>query len=361
MRPIKTLALLLALLPPAVAEQDPAARIAAAADLAAGMAAHAVPAVSVAVIEAGEIAWARAWGSADTETVFQAASISKPVAAMAAMHMSQYGNFGLDEDVNAKLSSWQVPPGEGTSAHPVTLRGLLSHSAGLTVHGFPGYAEGAPLPSLLQILDGEPPANTDPIRVDIQPGSRYRYSGGGYVVLQQLMTDHSGWDFPEMMRRMVLARLGMTRSTYEQPLPEAWVDNAARAHDGNGNPIAGRWHTYPEMAPAGLWTTPSDLARWAIELWNAYHGRSNRILAASTARAMLTRQREDYGLGVAVSPEGASFRFGHGGSNAGYRCDLFLFVETGQGIVIMTNSDHGGRLFRSLQEAAAQEHGWPAG
>ena len=159
---LATLALLLALLPPAVAQQHPADRIAEAADLAAGMAAHAVPAVSVAVIEAGEIAWARAWGPADSETLFQAASISKPVAAMAALHMSQYGSFGLDEDVSAKLSSWKVPTGELTSTHPVTLRGLLSHSAGLTVHGFPGYAAGARLPSLLQILDGSHPRT--PIR-----------------------------------------------------------------------------------------------------------------------------------------------------------------------------------------------------
>ncbi|HUQ90745.1 MAG TPA: serine hydrolase domain-containing protein [Bryobacteraceae bacterium] len=214
-----------------------------------------VPGVSIAVMEGGKIAWTAGYGDkVNPQTLFQAASISKPVAAMAALLMAQNGNFTLDEDVNAKLKTWKVPDGK------VTLRMLLSHSAGMTVHGFPGYEVDAPLPTLLQILDGGKPSNSAPVRVDIEPGSKWRYSGGGFTVVQQLMMDRMGWAFPEILQRMVLGRIGMRRSTYEQPLPEGMRENAATGHDRNGNPIKGRWHVYPEMAAAGLWTTPTDLA-----------------------------------------------------------------------------------------------------
>jgi CubicO group peptidase (beta-lactamase class C family) len=319
-----------------------------------------VPAVSVALIEDGRIAWAKAWGAADPETVFQAASISKPVAAMAAMHMSQHGNFALDEDVNGKLKSWKVPESEFTKEKKVTLRGLLSHSAGMTVHGFPGYAVDAPLPALLQILNGTPPANTRPIIADMEPGSKWRYSGGGYTVLQQLMMDRMGWEFPQIMDRMVLGRIGMKRSTYQQPLPEAWHANAASGHLRDGQPVKGRWHVYPEMAAAGLWTTPSDLARWAIELRNAYTGKSNKIIERNTAREMLTRQSGSWGLGVQLHKEGAALAFSHGGSNAGYRCGFLMFAESGNGVVVMTNGDQGGPIVEEWIRATRQEYGWPA-
>jgi CubicO group peptidase (beta-lactamase class C family) len=304
-----------------------------------------VPAVSIAVIENGRIVRTEVYGDGiNPETVFQAASISKPVAAMAALHMSQHGNFTLDEDVNNKLKSWKVPA-HRFSGKPVTVRGILSHSAGLTVSGFPGYAAGAPVPSLVAILNGAPPANTKAILVDIEPGSRWRYSGGGFTVLQQLMIDRmNGWTFPQIMERMVLSRIGMKHSTFTQPLPELIAANAAKAHDGEGRPIAGNWHTYPEMAAAGLWTTPSDLALWAIEVRNAWHGRSNKIIERTTAHEMLTRQKADYGLGVGLEGSGPTLIFGHDGVNAGYRCILKLSLESGNGAVIMTNGDQGRKL-----------------
>lgn len=320
-----------------------------------------VPAVSVAVIENGKIAWARAWGEANPETLFQAASISKPVAATAALHMRQNGNFTLDEDVNGKLKSWKVPENEFTRERKVTLRGLLSHTAGLTVHGFPGYAAGVPVPSAVQVLNGDKPANTGPVRVEMEPGSKWRYSGGGYTVAQLLMTDRMGWTFPQIMQRMVLSRIGMTRSTYEQPLPAALAGNAAIAHDNTGKPIAGKWHTHPEMAAAGLWTTPSDLAKWAIEIRETYFGRANKVLEQRSVREMLTRQNGNYGLGVGLTGDGPSFAFGHGGSNAGFRCNLVLLVEGGAGIVVMTNSDSGGRLAGEITNALAALDQWPAG
>ncbi len=310
---------------------------------------HSIPAVSVAVIEGGRIAWAKGYGGADPETLFQAASISKPVAAMAALHMMQYGNFTLDEDVNGRLKSWKVPDNGFTAKEKVTPRRLLSHSAGLTVHGFPGYAAGERVPSLQQILDGEPPSNTAAIRADVEPGTKFRYSGGGYTVLQQLLMDRTGMAFPELMQKMVLGRIGMKRSTYEQPLPAALSGKAARGHDAKGIPIAGGFHTYPEMAAAGLWTTASDLALWALELRGAYLGKANRIIERSTAREMLKRQTGPYGLGVALSTDGP-LRFSHGGANAGYRCLLTLYVESGNGAVVMTNADGGMALIEEAMK-----------
>jgi len=339
---------------------DAAARIEKNSNLTARMQELHVPAVSIAVMVDGKIAWTKAYGTANTETLFQAASISKPVAAMAALHMMQHGNFSLDEDVNGKLKSWKVPENEFTKTEKVTLRRLLSHTAGLTVHGFPGYAATAPVPTVVQILNGEKPANTLAVRVDIVPGSKWRYSGGGYTVMQQLLTDRMGWSFPDIMQRMVLSRIGMKRSTYQQPLPATLAANAAVAHNAQGQPIEGKWHTYPEMAAAGLWTTPHDLALWAIELREAYLGKSNKIIERDTARQMLTAQKDNYGLGVALSGSGPSATFGHGGSNAGFKCNMVMLIESGKGAVVMTNGDRGGQLAGEVMKAMAAEYAWPS-
>ncbi|HUK89666.1 MAG TPA: serine hydrolase domain-containing protein, partial [Blastocatellia bacterium] len=235
-----------------------------------------IPGVSVAVINNGRIEWARGFGVRDAgsgepvtaETLFQAGSISKPVAAAGVLHLVEEGRLSLDDNVNDKLKSWRLPENEFTEKRKVTLREILSHTGGLTVHGFPGYATDAPLPTLTQVLDGTKPANTAPIRVDVEPGTIYRYSGGGYTVMQQLLIDVMGKPFPEILDQTVIERAGMMHSTYQQPLPNNLQGKTATAHI-HGEPIKGRWHVYPEMAAAGLWTTPSDLALFAMEIQRA--------------------------------------------------------------------------------------------
>jgi len=237
-----------------------------------------VPAVSIALIGGGEIVWAGAWGMADvesgraatTETLFQAASISKPVAATGALKLVDDGALELDGDINAKLSSWTLPVNEHNAESPVTLRRLLTHTAGMTVSGFPGYERDGDteIPDTVGVLDGA--GNTAQIRVDTEPGTLWRYSGGGYTVMQQLVIEVAGEDYPDFLRRTVLEPLGMSRSTYEQPLPVSRWDAAASAYQSDGTKVRGDWHVYPEMAAAGLWTTPSDLARWAIAVQRAY-------------------------------------------------------------------------------------------
>src|SRR6202008_2867755 len=195
-----------------------------------------------------------------------AGSISKPVAAAGMLALVQEGKLSLDEDVNQKLKSWKVPENEFTREQKVTLRRLASHTAGLTVHGFPGYEVGEKLPTLVQILNGEKPANTLPIRVDLVPGTKERYSGGGVTIEQQVMMDVTGKAFPALMKETVLDKIGMSDSSYEQPLPEAWAARTPTGTYQDGKPVHGKWHVYPEMAAAGLWTTPGDLAKFAIEI-----------------------------------------------------------------------------------------------
>lgn len=327
---------------------------------------HNVPGLSIAFINNHQIEWAKGYGVLEagstapvtTETRFQAASISKPVAAMGALYLAQQGKLDLDEDVNKKLVSWKVPESEFTKQKSVTLRGLLSHNAGLTVHGFRGYAEGEPVPTVVQILNGQPPANSAAIKTDILPGSRWRYSGGGYTVMQQLVIDVTQKPFAQFMKETVLDKLDMKHSTYEQPLTDKLRATAAVGHNRRGEPIKGKYHTYPELAAAGLWTTPSDLARFAIELQKARAGKSSRVLNQAMASQMLTVQAGTYGLGLGIEGTGASARFSHGGSNAGFKCILTAYMDSGQGYVIMTNGDSGPQLAGEIMRSLAREYGW---
>lgn len=335
--------------------------------LAERMAYFKVPGVSVAVINEGKLEWAKGYGVTEagsttpvtTETLFQAASISKPVAVLGALALVEKGLLSLDEPVNAKLKSWQVPDNEFTKEQKVTLRRLASHSAGLTVHGFLGYAAGLPVPTTVQVLEGEKPANSVPVRVNVTPGSLWRYSGGGITAMQLLMSDVTGKPFPALMRELVLNKLGMKHSTYDQPLPASFAGQAASGHRRTGEIIKGKWHTYPEMAAAGLWTTPSDLARFAIEIQQAKAGKSKKVLSPAMVAQMLTKQSGEYGLGVGVGGAGKAATFSHGGSNEGFKCMMFAYAETGQGAVVMTNGDQGGALANEILRSIAREYGWP--
>jgi CubicO group peptidase (beta-lactamase class C family) len=325
-----------------------------------------VPGLSVAVIDNYKIAWAKAYGVTQvggatpvtTKTLFQAGSISKPVAATGALYLVEHGKLSLDEDVNKKLVTWKVPENEFTRDQKVTLRRLMSHSAGLTVHGFPGYATDAPIPTLVQIFNGEKPANTDPIRVDFVPGSKFRYSGGGVTIEQQLMIDVTGTPFPQFMKKTVLDKIGMTDSSYEQPLPPARAALTAGGTYSDGKSVPGKWHIYPEMAAAGLWTTPTDLAKFAIEIALSKHGKSNRVLTQAMTQEMLKPQIEHVGLAFFLGDEKNPDQFGHGGADEGFQADLIMFSDSGQGIAIMGNSDNFFQIASYVESSVAKEYGW---
>jgi CubicO group peptidase (beta-lactamase class C family) len=325
-----------------------------------------VPGVSVAVFRDGRIEWARGWGLADVasgrpverHTRFQAASISKPVAAAAVLALVSQGRLTLDGPVNAHLTSWKLPGNGFTAAQPVTLRRLLTHSAGTTVHGFRGYADGEPVPSLVQVLDGAVPANSAAVRVDIPVGSRWRYSGGGISIAQLAAEDVLRRPFAEIARDLVLRPFGMDHSTYAQPLPPALRPLAATGYRASGDPVPGRWHTYPEQAAAGLWTTAEDLARFAIEVQRIAAGRSSKVMSRALAQDMLRRQVDDWGLGVGVLGDGAAMRFSHGGANEGFRAFWVGYCDHGSGVVVMTNSDAGAPLAGDIVRTVAREYGF---
>lgn len=271
-----------------IGENEPRLRL----DLPKLMQLYNVPGQSLAVVDNFQIVFAKAYGVVErgsttpvtSRTLFQAGSISKPVAATGALCLVEKGKLSLNENVNQKLKTWKVPENEFTNQEKVTLRRLMSHTAGFTVHGFPGYDVNDLLPTLTQIFNGEKPANTAPIRVDFVPGTKVRYSGGGVTIEQQLMMDVTGKPFPTLMREIVLDKIGMTDSSYEQPLPRARVALTASGTYADGKVVHGRWHIYPEMAAAGLWMTPTDLSKFAIEIALSKHGKSNRVLSEQMTR-----------------------------------------------------------------------------
>ncbi len=331
-----------------------------------------VPGLSVAVITQYRIEWAKGYGLADVaderpvtiKTLFQAGSVSKPVAALAALRLVEQGVLDLDGDVNRWLKAWKVPENEFTRQHPVELRGLLSHTAGLSVQGFSGYAVGTSLPTVPQILDGSKPANSAPVRVVRTPGRDYRYSGGGTTVMQQLLVDVTGRPFPNLLHDTVLRPLEMTSSTYQQPLPHELESTAATGYRPSGKAVSGRWHVYPEMAAAGLWSTPSDLARYVIEIQLTHEGKSQKVLSQNMVKQMLTKQAEGadgpIGLGPFVHEVGSSRYFEHDGGDDGFVCKFVGYLDRGQGAVVMTNSDTGGQLVREVLNAIAEVYGWPS-
>ncbi len=330
------------------------------------MAHYKIPGLSIALVDGGKIEWARGYGVAragggkpvTAETRFQAASISKPVSALGALRLVDAGKLELDGRLDRQLKAWKVPENEFTQQKSPTLRLVLSHSAGFTVHGFAGYESGARLPRLVDILDGRPPANSPPIRVEFVPGGKMQYSGGGYTVLQQLIVDVTGKPFPAVLHEQVLGPLEMKHSAFEQPPSPGFEAVAAEAHV-DGKPLPGRWHVYPELAAAGLWTTPSDLARFVIALQRAKAGGRDPILSPRMIAEMLRHQPGGWGLGPGLAGSGRSAQFNHSGSNAGFECLMIGLVNTGQGAVLMANANGSFDLLNELAGSLRVEYGWP--
>jgi CubicO group peptidase (beta-lactamase class C family) len=330
-----------------------------------------IPGVSVAVFKDHKVIWARGYGVMDAgtnepvteKTLFVAGSISKPVAVMGALRLVQEGKLSLDENINAYLVSWKLPENEFTEKEKVTLRRIMSHSAGLTVHGFHGYEPGLPVPTLVQVLDGAPPANSGPIRVDTIPGTIWRYSGGGTTIMQQAMIDVEGRPFPEIMEDKVLRPLGMMSSSYEQDMSPDRFKLAASGHS-DGKPVEGKTNKYPEMAAAGLWTTPTDLAKFAIAARLMALGKSNEVLSPETASLMFTPQikidkNSDMALGFFLEHHGQSVYYGHGGADVGFVCQLIANMDAGYGAAVMTNSDtRTGPLINEVLRSIAVEYDW---
>ena len=325
---------------------------------------HNVPGTSIAIIENGKLKWAKGYGIANTNTnqkvdvntLFQAGSISKPVAALAALKLVDEGKLDLDEDVSTYLKSWKLPDSKFTDTEKVTLRRLLTHTAGMTVHGFPGYTQKDSFPSINTVLNGK--GNTAAILLDTIPGSIWRYSGGGYTVMEKIVEDVSGLSLEDYMSKNILPKMDMTNSTYSQPIKESMQNNISAAYYGDGKIIEGLWHNYPEQAAAGLWTTPSDLAKYLIEIHEIYTSNSNGVLSKETVNAMLTKDKNDWGLGPSLRENNNDLIFGHGGKNAGFTNDMMAFAKSGNGVIVMTSADNGGRLIGEVLRSVSNYYNW---
>lgn len=330
------------------------------------MAHYQVPGMSIAVMRDGRVAWARGYGSADAktgrpvtpDTLFQAASISKPVTATAVLRAAEQGHFMLDEDVNTFLRTWKVPESPLTTKNKVTVRRLLSHTAGVDEHRVEGYKPDQPIPTTLQVLDGLAPSIYPAIRVVAEPGSKFGYSGGGYVILQHLLSETRSDRFAEIVRSSVFDPLAMRHSTFD--LPSEWEDLAASGHGIDGVTMPERWRVHPELAPNGLWTTPTDLGLFACELLRCFRGESTTLLEQASAKAMLTKVQGLMGLGIMITGKERAMFFMHEGASVGYRASMVMNMQTGEGVVVMTNADRGGNLMHEVVRAIAHEFNWAA-
>jgi CubicO group peptidase (beta-lactamase class C family) len=327
-----------------------------------------VPAIGISVINKNKVAWSRSVGylsashhvKVDNSTLFQAGSISKSVTAILALILVEKGMLQLDQDVNLVLKGWKIKSSDLFQGTPVTLRQLASMSSGLDTGGYYGYAPEEKLPTLLQILEGQTPANNRPLKLVRKPGSKYDYSGGGYEVMELLINSVTNSTLPAIAQKNLFIPLSMSHSYFAQPLPENLKDQAAQATDDQGNSFLFPWRVNPELAAAGLWTTPTDLAKFVLAVIQSYQGESHSIISSNLAKQALSQQKSsEYGLGFAIAGSGKELHFMKLGQNAGFQSWLIGYPETGQGAVMMTNSNNGRELAQAVAYALAKAYQWP--
>lgn len=325
------------------------------------MARYGVTAISLARIEAFEVVEVSAYGqisrddpsTVTSQSTFQAASLSKPVTALALMSLVDEGRVALQHPANSYLRAWRIPQDEADDG-PVTIGQLLSHTSGLGPQSYPGLDRGTSPPTLGQILDGAPEAYCDPVAPISESGS-YGYSGGGYMVLQALIEDVSGSAFEAFMQTQVFDRAGMEHSTFQI---RDGADGAAIGHDWQGSPIVNGWADYPQAAAAGLWSTPTDLARLMTAYGRSYHDAHDQFLRAESARMMAREVVSGMGLGFGVEGANGTLRLSHAGWTLGYRSFLLFYPETGNGVVIMTNGQAGHHLIDDVLRTYGRIHDW---
>jgi len=332
-----------------------------------------VPAISIAIINNGEIEWAKAYGLADsstnekatTKTLFQAGSISKSLNAACIQLLVRENKLNLSNDFRTYLKTWKFPENEFSKDSKITIQNLLNHTAGFTVHGFNGYAKGDSIPSINQTLDGKRPANNSKIESFINPNERYEYSGGGITVLQKILQDNFDKNYARLLKVKILNPLKMGNSTFSRPLPISFQRFAATGYMNrkdiglNHAEVPGKFHTYPELAAAGLWTTSLDLAKFVIAIQESLKGRKNSLFDSTLMRSFLIpiQPNTDAAMGFFYEKLGGQEYFYHGGGTWGFTSTFYGTFNSGQGLVIMTNSDNG-MIVSEIYRSIAKVYNW---
>lgn len=330
------------------------------------LAEYTIPALSLSIIEHGEISWSELYqnpafatqGDLDCSTIFQAASLSKPVTFMAALRMEEAGAIDMDRDIESYLKDFQLPNGAQSVENPVTFRNIFSHTSGISAGGYLGYDQDSALPSDLDILKGSPGVNSPPIQVVSPPNEILAYSGGGYTLAELALQDIFQTEFSEIMDQWILRPLQMKHSRFSQPLPDSLAQSVAKGLDFNGEIINGGWNNYPEQAAAGLWSTSQDMALFLIEIYKAYHGKSE-LFTQAEIESMLSQERDGHVYGFIIQREGDAISLTHYGGNVGYRTGMTINLSSGNGLVYLINSDNGADLGNELLLSASAVYDWP--
>jgi CubicO group peptidase (beta-lactamase class C family) len=323
------------------------------------------PALSLTVINQGAIEWADIYKNAnfpevqnlDCSSIFQAASLSKPVTFLAVLRMHSAGEIDLDKNIQDYLKDYVLPPGKQTADNPVTFRNIFSHTSGITPGGYQGYARNLLVPSDLDILRGSEGVNTPAIEVITTPNETLAYSGGGYTLAELALQDIFSDEFSNIMQKWILEPAGMKHSEFTQPLPVSDSNRVAKGYTALGEVIDGGWRNYPEQAAAGLWSNSVDMAKFLIEIYNAYQGKSS-IFSQSDIESIINQERDGSVYGFILNRSGDDIAITHYGGNAGYRTGMTISLTSGNGLAYLINSDNGGALGNELILSASQVYDW---
>nr|WP_321486196.1 serine hydrolase domain-containing protein [uncultured Draconibacterium sp.] len=324
-----------------------------------------IPALSLTVINKGNIEWSDIYRNAnfqesnhlDCSSIFQAASLSKPVTFLAALRMYSAGRIDLDKNIQEYLKDFVLPQGKQTADNPVTFRNIFSHTSGINPGGYQGYVRNIPMPTDLEILRGSDRSNTPAIEVIAPPNERLAYSGGGYTLAELALQDIFDDKFSNIMQKWILEPAVMKHSEFTQPLPASDSILVATAHAQSGEVIEGGWRNYPEQAAAGLWSNSIDLAKFLIEIYKAYQGKSS-IFSQADIRSIIDQERDGSVYGFLLNRSGDDISLTHYGGNAGYRTGMTISLTSGNGLVYLINSDNGEALGNELLLSASQVYGW---
>ncbi len=319
-----------------------------------------VAGLSVAVIDNYQVVWAKGYGYADKKegrkvtanTMFEPGSISKSLNAVGILQLAQQGTLDLYQDINQYLVNWKFPYDTVSHGKKITTAQLLSHTAGLGIHGFPGYHRDSAIASVTNILDGRAPSNTEAVRSVTEPGIEPRYSGGGILITQQMLIDITKQRYEEYMYEHIFRPLGMNNSSFSQPPSVAQSKNLATGYKTNGNEVPGKYFVYPEKAAAGLWTTPTDICKYILEMQQAYQGKSSKVLNQEMVKLHLTPYKYDVALGTYIQDRNGEKYFVHSASNEGFTGYFLGGLTNGKGVALFVNSEDGHVLLELLNSIA---------